>query len=159
MQHHGRLPPPQCLCVTCTPGPGAPSSQPVSWSSPPEQHMILHDYCYCLWPSSRRLRLDVQEVRRPRPRRRSPSWTDKRGTLSLICALERTNSLFSCSCRRARHHGMRSRTSCMRGGGERRRVTSNLEPATLSSQSECKHSRVSIRETSPARLIFRSVYP
>lgn len=60
MQHHRLLqliapPPPQCLCVACAPGPGGSSSQPVSWSSPPEQHMIFYDYGYCLCPSSRRL--------------------------------------------------------------------------------------------------------
>ncbi len=48
-------PPPPCLSVACTGGPLGSSSQPVSWSPPPEQHMIFHDYCYCLCPSSRRL--------------------------------------------------------------------------------------------------------
>ncbi len=48
-------PPPPCLSVACTGGPPGSSSQPVSWSPPPEQHMIFHDYCYCLCPSSHRL--------------------------------------------------------------------------------------------------------
>lgn len=48
-------PPPLYLSVTCTRGPGGSSSQPVSWSSAPEQHMIFSDYCYCLCPSSWRL--------------------------------------------------------------------------------------------------------
>lgn len=48
------LPPsPLCLSIACTRDPQGPSSQPVSWSSPPEQHMIFHDYRYCLCPSSR----------------------------------------------------------------------------------------------------------
>lgn len=49
------LPPPPSLSlsVACTGGPPGSSSQPVSWSPPPEQHMIFHDYCYCLCPSSR----------------------------------------------------------------------------------------------------------
>jgi len=40
------------LSVACTGNPLGSSSQPVSWSLPPEQHMIFHDYCYCLCPSS-----------------------------------------------------------------------------------------------------------
>lgn len=49
-------PPPPCLSVAYTGDPLGSSSQPVSWSPPPEQHMIFHDYCYCLCPSSRCLR-------------------------------------------------------------------------------------------------------
>lgn len=33
-------------------GPGASNSQPVSWSSPSEQHMIFCDRACCLCPSS-----------------------------------------------------------------------------------------------------------
>lgn len=57
-----RLPPPR-LSVACTGGPRGSSSQPVSWSHPPEQHMTFHDYCYCLCPSSRRLQAETQKKR------------------------------------------------------------------------------------------------
>lgn len=55
--------PPPRLSVACTGGPQGSSSQPVSWSHPPEQHMTFHDYCYCLCPSSRRLQAETQKKR------------------------------------------------------------------------------------------------
>lgn len=72
-----RPPPPQRLSVACTPGPPA-----VSWLSPPEQHMILYDYCYCLCPSSRRLQAGCAGAfgGEEDPARKSRSRADKRGT-------------------------------------------------------------------------------
>ena len=55
--------PPSRLSVACTGGPQGSSSQPVSWSHPPEQHMTFHDYCYCLCPSSRCLQAKTQKKR------------------------------------------------------------------------------------------------
>lgn len=73
-------PPPPCLSVACTGGPLGSSSQPVSWSPPPEQHMIFHDYCYCLCPSSRRLQarcaVDVWQKERRKLCKDKQEWAE-----------------------------------------------------------------------------------